>query len=276
MIKLLLTIIVTFVFTHSLSAQLFVPYRMWEYTHPATLAGKTYYLGKKISYSEKLNGVFVSIENSDKFATMMLLDLDGNLINIISNGYENVHIDKKLHIDQSNLNRYSHIFTEGDSKTGHPTQVNVWLDSNGKANRMMSLGFDIDNNARRINEIDESLSNFYPFTTITAPPKTNIFYTFDTIQRFIANDSVVITTTMKQFVNSGTLLARNDSLISFTYSTKDFKLLPYPKAVTSIDSNTFYILHAPDTIYRGNKDIAIRITQHRKDFSVDTVHRTMP
>jgi hypothetical protein len=274
MMKLLLSLIVVLVFTHSLNAQLMVPFRMWEYTHPAVLAGKTYYLGKKISYSEKLNGVFVSVENSDKLATMMLLDLEGNLINIITNGYENVHIDNKLQINQSNLNKYAHVFTEGDSKTGYPTQVNVWIDSNGNANRMMSLGYDVEKNTRRINNIDESLTEFYPYTTITAPPKTNTFYSIDTLLQFIGNDSVVVTTTLKEFENSGTLVRRNDSLISFTYSSKNFKQIPYAKAVTFTDSNTYYILHAPDTMYRGNKDMSIRITQHRKDFTVDTVHRT--
>ena len=268
--------LIFFLFIPSLLFSQFIePSIKWEYFHSAGNENKTFFTGKKISYSERMNGVFVSIDNSDSLPTLMFLDSAGNLRKIITNSDGN-DFAPNFKVDQYNLNKYAHIFADGNSKTGLPSQVNIWKDENGDPVKTMRLSYNPETQQMSTNNtfIGSIGWKELPYSTMISPSTPDIFYTISHTKDTIGTDSVKISTNVFEFKDGGTFVKTIDSIVSFTFPLDSNTLYPYPMAVVkSDDADEYYILHAPDTVYRGSKFRSVYVTKHNSDFSIDTIYK---
>jgi len=273
-----ISILIFFLFIPSLLFSQFIkPSIKWEYFHSAFNENKTFFTGKKISYSERMNGVFVSIDNSDSLPTLMFLDSAGNLRKIITN-YDGNEFVPNFKVDQYNLNKYAHIFADGNSKTGLPSQVNIWKDENGDAVKTMRLSYNPENQQMSTNNTFKGSIGWkkLPYSTMISPSTPDIFYTISHTKDTIGTDSVKISTNVFEFKDGGTPVNVLNNIVSFTYPLDSNSLYPYPMAVVkSDDADEYFILHTPDTVYRGSKFTSGVVTKHKSDFSLDTIYKPL-
>lgn len=245
------------------------PLKTWEYIHPTISEKKDFFKGRKIGFSKKYNEVFISVDHNFEKPTMMILDSLGKFQMIISNNYDGFLIFEKFVVQQINLNRYSHNFFNGNSITGNPTQVNQWIDTSGRPNRMSILGYGRN---PFVNEYDPFLLKYTTFTTVSAPLFAIVdCFNIDSTLTSLENEFVV-RMKMTETFNSGSIRRKVDSIVEFRYQKSNFPLIPFPMANTQNDSGIHHILHAPDTLYSSNSDTAIRVTKHiTRTFVLDSI-----
>ena len=261
-------VLLFFSFSHEMFTQVNEISPIWEYTHLTESVKKDFYHGKKINYSKYHKWVFLSCENSDSLP---------NLLFLTSNGDFKKSIDIEIlysflgpyKVNQSNINKYDMYSNHLNADIFPNMSQTIQVMRQDSLRFVFSVaGFNVNTNT--LNYINGSLANsdFLPHTSLI----TKFFGTYfllDTFSKAI-NNGITLITKVTVGLNNAEII---DSVVSFSYTTSQFPLLPYPMAARQDDTNSYFVLHAPDTLYRGTTDTAIRVTKHNKvNFELEEVY----
>ncbi|MBL8004590.1 MAG: T9SS type A sorting domain-containing protein [Candidatus Kapabacteria bacterium] len=226
---------------------------------------KTEYKPKKISYSPRLNGVSISIDCNENIPVMYNIIGNNSLWYEATNTLNNTYKQKNVFVDQSDLNKYTHTYVYGSFRNGFPAQINGWKDSQGTVKSMMFMMYNFNENITISNEFSDTTTSDLSYTTITAPNEFATYYLIDSTVNSIDMNSFVINTVFKSVTNSGAITRQNNNIFRIECTSNQYPLLPYPKAIVRQDTNEYYLLHSPDTVYTQFSDSAIRVTKHNKN-----------
>ncbi|MBL8004588.1 MAG: T9SS type A sorting domain-containing protein [Candidatus Kapabacteria bacterium] len=247
----------------------------WEYYHLASKAFVDFYHGKKIAYSEIFNMVYLAVDNSDSMPNILYLKTDGLFVRRIEFDAPSPVFGPYI-VKQSEMNKY-YLHSNFYLNPNNPSLSLIiqFYKNNYERFSILYGGLRPKDNMMTIWGGDVKNPGFYPHTTITSHRSQGKYNLLDSIS-VINGDSTIIRMKVVECFNIADIEFEKDSVVSFSYSTSQFPLLPYPMAARQDDTNSYYVLHAPDTLYRGTTETAIRVTKHEKmKFELEEIYVPM-